>query len=396
MVRRPSSARSGPKLIVPWTVISRFQTRDQSTPCLPAPPTSTSIPVGRSRCSARSMVSVRPTQSNTASTPCSRIGVRVSRGRSTRPPSEAARASTAFDPDGQGPGGARRHRRGRAEVTRAQHDDVEVGVQHPQGGRHEQADRPGPDDHDAVAATGPLQRGVQRDGRGLTEDGPGRGDSVHGVQLGLVGHDLLAPATTESGVESQGRCAAAGGTGLVEALAGVRESLTAGPTGLEAAMGAREHRVDHDPLALGDRGPGAGPLHDRDHLVPGDLPRGAVERREHERGLGVGDPDIAAADPGQLGAQPDPPVGPRQRRHGRVGHEAEDPARVPIRPTSRPRGAASARLRSAGSAGWRARQRLPSCPCPPASYRSPARGRVSRSTRDGCGLRARASFMARM
>ena len=140
----------------------------------------------------------------------------------------------------------------------------------------------------------------------------------------------------------------------------------------------------------------AASVDDPDHLVPGDRAGLGVERGQHERRLGVRQPHVAAADPAQLGlasaATRRPSAAPARVRRSRGA--ASRP--VPTRRTSRPRGAASARLRSAGSAGVDSSATTARMSATSRALPQPGQGRVSRSTRtapDGC---ARASFMALM
>ena len=316
-------------------VISRFQTRAQFIGCSPAAPASTTMPVGRTRRRARSMVWGEPTQSITRSTPCSRIGSfgcpGVTVWCSSRPPSCWASASMAPAPAG----------RVRSAPTFIAHSEpkapglttemLSVRMQSAQGGGGEQPDGPGADDDGPLPLPVPVQGRVQGHGCRFGERGPRRGEVADREQLRLVGDHLLGPSAAGPAGEAQRGRGAARDPGEVEPLADVRLARGAAAAhGVEATLRAADDDVDGDPIALLDPGhPGADLVDDGDELVAGDLLGVRVVGAEHGGELGVGQADVRAADQRQLRAQQDPAGCVGQRGRGLVLQQPEQAAGAP-------------------------------------------------------------------
>ena len=75
-----------------------------------------------------------------------------------------------------------------------QDDDVEVGMQAPEGRDDQPAQRPRPDDHGGITAPRPAQDRVERRGCRLGQDASLVGDAVGGDEHVLMNEEPLAPA----------------------------------------------------------------------------------------------------------------------------------------------------------------------------------------------------------
>ena len=281
---------------------------------------------------------------------------------------------------GTGPSG-----HARAVLAGADHGDVEVGVQHPQGGRDEQADRPWPDDDHPVAAAVPLQGRVQGDRGRLGENGPSRRQVPHRAKLRLVRHEHLTPAAAQSGVEPVGRRLHPGDTWFVEPLARVGQTPSAARAALvEPTVRAGEHRVQHHSVTLAEAAhPGPDRVHHAHDLVAQDGLRRDVEGREHQRDLRVRQRHVGAADARQLRPHPHPPVGLRQARRGQVVPQSQQPPTAPARVILDPRGEGGGhvpRWRDLGQHSTHVRS-APRCSPSPGSAPWPARTPPAGSSR---------------
>ena len=255
IVGRPPSAGSGPELIVPGTVRSRCQTSDQSTLLLAGARHRTSV-AGRAGAGAGQVDRLRD-----ADAVEDRVDALLEDRRPGHPRAEhAATVGTRqrldrARPDWAAPRLAPASRR-RASPKRpaAEHDDVEVRMQHPQGGGDEQPDgarpdRPRPGRRGAASAARRAARSTpaRRGPRGA------RGSGRPRYSCDSWATSYLAPAAAERRRRSPSEGGAAGDAGLVEPLADVREPLGAGAARrVEAALHAGQHRVDRDPVALAD------------------------------------------------------------------------------------------------------------------------------------------------
>ena len=273
-------------------------------------------------------------------------------------------------------------------------------MQHPQGGGDQQADRPGPDHHDPVAAALPLQRRVQRDGGRLGRAPPGARGSPP------TGCSWVSWATTCS-PQPPPRAASNPRSGARQPVTpgssnrshDVREALAAGAAGLEAAMHAREHRVDERPARPRRSWPrGRPPRRPRPSRARGSAAargRTPTARTRTWRGRR---PTSLPQIPDSSGRSRTQPSAFGSGGAGSVGHEAAGSHPAPTRRLPRPAGSL---LRGRGqqvALGGEVGKDGPHVDLvPPAFYRSPANGRVSRSSqRRVAACVARASFMARM
>ena len=316
-------------------VISRFQTRAQFIGCSPAAPASTTMPVGRTRRSARSMVWGDPTQSITRSTPCSRIGSfgcpGVTVWCSSRPPSCWASASMAAAPAG----------RVRSAPTFSAHSEPKA------PGLTTEMLRSGCSRRSAAVVSSPMAPGPITTARSpcpfqcraecrVTDAGSVSAALAEGMSpignscdsWAITCSDHPPPVWREKpsvGAEH------ARDPGEVEPLADVRLARGAAAAhGVEAALRAADDDVDRDPVALLDPGhPGSDLVDDGDELVAGDLLGVRVVGAEHRGELGVGQADVRAADQRQFRAQQDPAGCVGQRRCGLVLQQPEQAAGAP-------------------------------------------------------------------
>ena len=166
------------------------------------------------------------------------------------------------------------------------------------GGEREQPDRARADDRDRSRPAGRRRwrAACSAHASGSTSTASSsESSSGHGVQLGLVRDEALAPAAAGLAAEAGLQ---AGGHVAVDHVATQRgHALRAlGARRRDAAHGAAERGLDDDALAAPR--PRADLAHD---LVAGDE-RGAGERRQVQRGLAGDQREVGAADAGELAA----------------------------------------------------------------------------------------------
>ena len=194
-----------------------------------------------------------------------------------------------------------------------EHDDVEVGVEAPEGCDDEPAQRARSDDDRGVAAAGPSHDRVEGRGRRFGEDSSLIGDAVGPDEHVLVDEETLAPAAAGPLARSD-RPAGAQRPTAIGVLAQVRIPGSAATALRQPLVSAAQGRLHQDAVALMGPAGRRRALHDADNLVAGNEGAGVGVGREHVgHRVTMHEGEIGAADPCQRGAD-EHPAGPGRNR----------------------------------------------------------------------------------